>query len=227
MVTGGRNLARRAGFLLIHETGLDHRRLGPRARIPFDGKGDDREEDRRREERDTDQHDPLSEQGRERQQHHADHQDRHRHLAGDVRHRHHGRAHLEPLVPLRVLQRMARLVAGDADGRDRARIIDRLRQAQRPVARIVMVAETPRDRLDPAIRDPRPLQHEAGGFGPGHVALSSDGLVFLEGVLHHPGCPTGQDHARKHDKKHVGHIEIHEGASFKNAKDGRRSSEIG
>ena len=125
---------------------------------------------------------------------------------GDVHHGHERRADRDGRVAHGMLDGVARLMAGDGDGRHRAAEAVVLREVQRVVARIVVVGERAVDLGEAHVGDARVQEHVLGDFCAGPVEGGVDGRplgVYLLDVT------LGERTQQRRDEcdEHVAHIE--------------------
>src|SRR6185295_6200568 len=120
----------------------------------------------------------------------------------DARGRHQGRADPQWTVMGGMLDRMSRFVAGDADRRDRALAIDRLRQGERLGRGVVMVRERAGMRHDADVRNAPGAQHLGRRLSPGQAAQAHHLRVLLERRPRPPARP------KREQKRGADEVEI-------------------
>ena len=158
---------------------------------------------RKRDDADLDEHTEI--------QHETHQNERHGGGRADLRQRNDGVAQTDGRIADRILHRMARLMRGHADGRDRGGLIDRRGQADRVRPRIKMVGQLSGDIFDVDARHAVCTQHGLSRLRAGQPSAAHDARVAVERAVDLRLRPEREQHARQHqhDIVHINSVITH------------------
>ena len=105
----------------------------------------------------------------------------------------------------RVLHSVSSLVAGNADGSDRAGTVHGVGQADDVGARVVVVGQLARDVLNGNAGHTVCAEHGLGGLRGSQSPAGVDPGITVKGRVDLPLCPHGENNARQH-QNHIIHI---------------------
>jgi hypothetical protein len=127
---------------------------------------------------------------------------------GDRGHRHEGLPGDERLVGVGVLDGMAHLMRGDADGRQRRAVVHRAGEPERLVARVVVVGQFACDAFDGDVRQAVGVQQASRHLGAREPGASRDPAVTVIGRFR-PRRRPKREQDRGTDDEQVQRIEVH------------------